>query len=630
MTEADKGLVSRKLGIPVQYLRCAMVARCATNLVYPPRKQQHNIIADDMIDQGNTGRVSSRRRRKGKYNLRPKTRRDSEPQDFAPTDMNCSNHERAIMWNAVLQIHEYVEQKDYDTVVATVRNLMAQFDRKLEHALAELTSTGKEDITHDTVQPVANKIRQELLKPYMNSESTRIIELDVNRSFHFDFSDNWTPFYRAKMQFQLALVCHIFFTMVQETNTMTHYYQGMNDIASVLLLVLGPADAIFALVRLSADHLRGFTEETMALTQRLNIFSLALVRIRDRELYDHLYEPNMEPIFAIPWYLTWFAHSMRDISAICELYDILLISSPLFCAYIAAALLLQNRQRVLSQPADMGQIHITLQDAVKNMPHRQVIVNAIKLYQSLRPHSATLSPKIKDDAESVWYVENSYTCAFSSMIHAYSVYCRSEVVRFPKFWMTSHTYVYYIDPESPNRAECNSHASLTCLCSLLSIIHRRKPSYKAMRPLNVNDPLCIRLPDSTMAVLAVKDIPSNIVDASIRGDVGVSWHRLLTFHSFTAERKNEGRDTLSLVVVFMRSACWTLGIGVLVLIAILLLYFILYIMIILLSESLDSEAISGHPTLAACVSNCSWSWKCALKCCLKRIMASARSDLREL
>lgn len=458
--------LSQKVRIPVHYLRCAMVARCGACLAYPSRKQsvappsptrksrarttssvgmgglnanrkvpgstfaatpqrqefKLRKIASEMHGPSMAGHAWSAPRYRSRMNASLKSARSLrnrsstnpggvEEDDVSsgsesmttPTNprTNCDYH-RAIMWISVLQSHEYVKQEEYDTIFSSIMYLTEEFDRKLEQTFPKMA-----EISHDELESVASKIRQRILGPYMQNKSSQIIQSEVNSSFDFDVADSWTPLERVKMQFQLSLVCHIFFTAVNQTDIPTHYYQGLNKIASVLLLILGPTDTIFALARLSADHLRGFTDATMIFTSLVNKFCLELVRTQDRKLYDHLCEPNMDPIFAVPWYLTWLAHPIRNFSAICEVFDVLLVSSPLFCVYLAASVVLLKKQEIISISSDTGKMQTVLQDSLKDVRHQEVnevIVNAIKLYQSVDPQSVPFPSEPEDMHISAWYV----------------------------------------------------------------------------------------------------------------------------------------------------------------------------------------------------------------------------------
>jgi hypothetical protein len=44
-----------------------------------------------------------------------------------------------------------------------------------------------------------------------------------------------------------------------------------------------------------------------------------------------------EPIFALPWILTWFSHVTENHSLSCRIFDFLLVSHPLMNVYLSAS-----------------------------------------------------------------------------------------------------------------------------------------------------------------------------------------------------------------------------------------------------------------------------------------------------
>lgn len=52
-------------------------------------------------------------------------------------------------------------------------------------------------------------------------------------------------------------------------------------------------------------------------------------------------------MFSIPWILTWFAHSISDITKIWRIYDYLLCSEPYSIIYVCAALIIATKEQLL-------------------------------------------------------------------------------------------------------------------------------------------------------------------------------------------------------------------------------------------------------------------------------------------
>ena len=93
-----------------------------------------------------------------------------------------------------------------------------------------------------------------------------------------------------------------------------HYYQGLHDVASVLLLVTGSEVAAFRLLRrLAGCQLRDFTRPTLDAALEACELLPRIVARADPQLgraLDPSRNPGAPPShYALPWLLTWFAHS---------------------------------------------------------------------------------------------------------------------------------------------------------------------------------------------------------------------------------------------------------------------------------------------------------------------------------
>lgn len=65
-------------------------------------------------------------------------------------------------------------------------------------------------------------------------------------------------------------------------------------------------------------------------------------------------------MFALPWYLTWFGHSLNRYSDVVRLYDYFLCAPPLFPVYVTAAIVLHRGAEVRECDADMAMLHCLL------------------------------------------------------------------------------------------------------------------------------------------------------------------------------------------------------------------------------------------------------------------------------
>lgn len=112
-----------------------------------------------------------------------------------------------------------------------------------------------------------------------------------------------------------------------------HYYQGLHDIAGVLLHTLQDAHHASAIMkRLARVHLRdAMREDLTSLVNFLNATLMPLVESVDSELHDFLYQSGLECSNAIlPWVLSWFSHDIHDEQVASRLMDAFLSAHALF------------------------------------------------------------------------------------------------------------------------------------------------------------------------------------------------------------------------------------------------------------------------------------------------------------
>ncbi len=139
----------------------------------------------------------------------------------------------------------------------------------------------------------------------------------------------------------------------------THYYQGLHEICSVLLIVTQNERLSFLMLSaLVQCHIYGFTRKTMQSTMHQLDFVFALLNEESPELVDHFLRSGIEqPHFAVSWILTWFCHVLEDLSIITRLFDFFLASHPLMPCYLSAVLLKMNRDILLATPCEYSQLH---------------------------------------------------------------------------------------------------------------------------------------------------------------------------------------------------------------------------------------------------------------------------------
>ncbi|TYZ69209.1 hypothetical protein PybrP1_011920 [[Pythium] brassicae (nom. inval.)] len=208
------------------------------------------------------------------------------------------------------------------------------------------------------------------------------VEKDIDRSlWHYDVVKGIRESERRSKRRALTHVINA----TLSTNEQLHYYQGYHDVCSVFLLALGEQRAFEVAQRVSATYHReamGAGFETVMQATRL-VFPL--LKVEDSELHAHIRASGVEPYFALPWVITWFAHQLPRFQDVARLYDAFLVSHPLFCVYVSATLVLEARARVLKCECDFGTMHSLLSKLPQVMEIEKVIARATVLLHSTPP-----------------------------------------------------------------------------------------------------------------------------------------------------------------------------------------------------------------------------------------------------
>jgi hypothetical protein len=168
------------------------------------------------------------------------------------------------------------------------------------------------------------------------------VDLDVQRSLHVNYVQRRTITEEERDNMRGALERVINGVIASKEGV--HYYQGFSDICSVLLLLLGERDAFQVAVKLSQSYLRDFMTPTLGEAMNVLALLLPLLHCVDDQVATILQSFDT-PImaFALPWILTWFSHSIDNVTICARIYDVLLSHSPLLPVYISVAIILTQR-----------------------------------------------------------------------------------------------------------------------------------------------------------------------------------------------------------------------------------------------------------------------------------------------
>ncbi|KAJ3011126.1 hypothetical protein HKX48_007008 [Thoreauomyces humboldtii] len=218
------------------------------------------------------------------------------------------------------------------------------------------------------------------------------IALDVNRSL----SHLLPPDTQDRRLFRMRKDLSKLMLGVFRKHPYLHYYQGYHDVASIFLLVLRPSLASSCLESLSLYYLRDFM--TLTLQSALNQIHLLLPLIALSCPPIHAFLLQIDgflPYFCLSWIITWYSHDLTDTSRVARLFDFLLASNPLMPVYVAAAVLMTQKDRLLEEEAEYSNIHHFLSRLPPEMSIESLIKQAQNLHRTHPPR--TLQKRAKLD-----------------------------------------------------------------------------------------------------------------------------------------------------------------------------------------------------------------------------------------
>ena len=185
------------------------------------------------------------------------------------------------------------------------------------------------------------------------------VVLDVNRSLK-RFPPGIPLERRIMLQNQLTSLI----LKVVTVHPKLKYYQGYHDVAVTLLLVTGLEAAYGILEKLSTNHLKDCMAPTMEKISHLLNYIYPLLKLENEDVYNYLEKSGVGTMFALPWVLTWFGHSLNHYKDIVRLFDYFLASEPLTPMYLSAVIILFRANEILNTPCDMANLHSLLSQVI--------------------------------------------------------------------------------------------------------------------------------------------------------------------------------------------------------------------------------------------------------------------------
>jgi hypothetical protein len=286
----------------------------------------------------------------------------------------------------------------------------------LKEALENLAASNMES-------PKQSKSRHDL-----NENDLHVIKADVHRSAVFwDIHKFMKQSHRIRRRKALAETLHT----LLESQAGLRYYQGLHDVCLVVLEITGgdKAQAIRLLHPLIRSHFSKFlTMDFDAVIPSTLATIQKLVRRHDAALDDQLESSGFGYHFAIPWILTWFAHTMDSFQDVCAVFDFILRKKgSVDIHHIAAAFLLEGRD-VLLKKLHEGTTK-ALEATMKSVRLTRAFVRAVEL--TLIPEEPLPSYyKPKTDIETMTFLKSIFVIVgFATLLTAsFLAYYREGLV----------------------------------------------------------------------------------------------------------------------------------------------------------------------------------------------------------
>ncbi|KAJ8686525.1 hypothetical protein QAD02_022319 [Eretmocerus hayati] len=223
------------------------------------------------------------------------------------------------------------------------------------------------DVVHKLIDP---EIYQQILKDVARSQS--------------HMPENTPEDLMEKFQTELAQsIC-----WVLSRHPELNYYQGYNDVAATVILVMGLQSGLHVLERISLTFFERFMEKTMEKVNQELFFIFALLDREHPKLLQHLENVELFPHFALAEYTTWYAHKYSENRKLLHrLFDYFLGSPPLIPLYLSTVIVAHRDREIFDTTPDMGHTHKVLSTLPEDLPFEKLLFSATKLYELFPPES---------------------------------------------------------------------------------------------------------------------------------------------------------------------------------------------------------------------------------------------------
>lgn len=212
---------------------------------------------------------------------------------------------------------------------------------------------------------------------------TSVVKCDVARSL-WSFTEGWSDEEREEKRHALQRVLT---AAVCAHGGDVYYYQGMHDVAAVLLFVLGERGAYLCLRQMVKAQLRDCTRAGMEPVMELLGLLLPVLEQCDPELAQVVEHMGLPPMYALPWLITLFAHNVASLAQLSRLFDLFLSSHPLMPLYASAVVMKGARNEIMRHCRDPNQVHSLLMrlDVLREVGADELAQQAVVLFKHAPP-----------------------------------------------------------------------------------------------------------------------------------------------------------------------------------------------------------------------------------------------------
>ncbi|KAI9219225.1 rab-GTPase-TBC domain-containing protein [Blastocladiella britannica] len=181
---------------------------------------------------------------------------------------------------------------------------------------------------------------------------------------------------RARRQAQLYRIL----IRVISRHPFLHYYQGLHDIVTVLLLVLDDEDATArATEALALYFIRDAMHPSLEPVMQQMRIILPIIKNEDRDIYALMAECELHPYFCLSYIISWFSHDLTAFDDVCRLFDLFLSSNPAMPIYCSAAIVLRRKEELMDCERDFAMVHSMLSKLPRDDSVGEWVRDAVRL-----------------------------------------------------------------------------------------------------------------------------------------------------------------------------------------------------------------------------------------------------------